>query len=192
MWYADYNTVRNVPQWLRLTAGLGFALALACSATLQQLSLDDMIAQSTAIVRGKVSGSYAAARGPLIYTYYTVQVSETLKGAPQTSVTVAVPGGTANHLRQTVPGAPEFHGGDEFVFFLWTGKSGLTQVIGLTQGLFKLSPGQASDPVATRTASGELMLDRSSGRPVKDRTLVMNLSELRSRIAAALAPGAAK
>jgi len=191
MWYADYSTVRTMRRtvgWALLSV---LGLGLAWTATLEQLSLDDLINQSTAIVRGKVAGSYAAAHGPLIYTYYTIQISETLKGASQNSVTVAVPGGTANHLRQTVPGAPEFSAGDEFVFFLWTGKSGMTQIMGLTQGLFRLASSQSADPVATREASAELMLEHGTGRTVKDQTLVMNLSSLRSRIAGTL-QGAAK
>ena len=173
--------------WLTALAALG--LNLAHSATLQKLSLDGMIAQSTAIVRGTVTGSYAAMSGTIIFTYYTVQVSEQFKGSAQNSITVAVPGGTANNLRQTFPGAPALKTGDQFVFFLWTGKSGTTQIIGLTQGLFKLSTGAAADPVATRTASAELMLDPVTAKPVKDQTLVMNLSDLRARITGASGAG---
>ena len=41
-----------------------------------------MIAKSTAIVRGKVVSSWAGFSGPVIYTHYTMQVSEQLKGDP--------------------------------------------------------------------------------------------------------------
>ncbi len=156
-------------------------------ATLERLSLDDMITKSTAIVRAKVTGSYAAYSGRLIYTHYAIQVSEQFKGGSQGVMDVAAPGGAVNHVRQTVAGAPEFQPGDEYIFFLWTSKSGLTQVIGLTQGLFAIPAGTSADPVATRTSSGELMLAHGSGAPVKNETLVMKVSELRSRIAATLA-----
>jgi hypothetical protein len=53
----------------------------------------------------------------------------------------------------------------------------------LTQGLFALGADNGTDPVSTRSASRELMLDRRTGRPVKDETMVMRLSELRTRIA---------
>ena len=129
------------------------------SATLERLTLDDMIQKSTAIVRAKVTGSFALANGPLIYTHYTLQVDETLKGTRQLQMDVAVPGGEVNHVRQSFAGAPEFGMGSEYVFFLWTGKSGITQVIGLTQGVFALS-GTGSEQVATRAASRELMLER--------------------------------
>jgi hypothetical protein len=156
------------------------AVPLQC-ATLERLSLDDMIAKSTSIVRGKITGSYTAFSGPVIYTHYTIQVTEKLKGSAGATVDIAVPGGTARGLRQSFSGTPAFQPGDEFVFLLWISKAGLNQVIGLTQGLFSVANDGTSDPMATRSASHELMLD-AAGRPVKDQTLTMHLSELRNRI----------
>jgi len=161
-------------------------LPLQC-ATLERLSLDDMIAKATAIVRGKVTNAYAASSGPVIYTHYTIQVEERLKGSGGATVEVVVPGGAANGLRQSFAGAPVFRNGEDYVFFLWTGQSGLTQVLGLTQGLFAVAQDGSPDPVSSRQASRELMLDPKSGRPVKDQTLTMHLSELRSRVASRLA-----
>ena len=74
--------------------------------------------------------------GPVIYTHYQLQVSERYKGAAESTVDLAIPGGVVNGIRQVWGGAPQLDSGDEYVFFLWTGKSGLTQVMGLTQGLF--------------------------------------------------------
>jgi len=159
---------------------LTFCMSPLQSATLERLSLDDMIGKSTLIVRGTVAGASAAASGPVIYTHYTVRVTERLKGQADSTVDVSIPGGTANGLRQTFAGAPTLNKGDDFVFFLYTGRDGRTTILGLTQGLFSLSAG--SDPVSTRAASRELMLDRVTGRPVKDETMVMRLSALRSRI----------
>jgi hypothetical protein len=82
-----------------------------------------------------------------------------------------------------------FQPGEEYVFFLWTGQSGPTQVVGLTQGLFAIAPDGSRDPAVTRAASREVMLAAGTGRPVKDQALVMPLSQLRSRIAAGLAAG---
>jgi hypothetical protein len=150
------------------------------SATLQRLSMTDMIGQSVAIERAKVLSSYTAAQGPVVYTHYKLQVSEQFKGRAISEV--VVPGGTANNVRQFFAGAPQFQPGDEFVFFLWTSKSGLTQIIGLTQGLFSVAPGGDLDPSVTRPASTELMLDTNTGHPVKDQTLLMKLSDLRIQI----------
>src|SRR6266568_3771174 len=49
------------------------SLPLQC-ATMGRLSLDDMITRSTTIVRGKVTGSWAAYTGSVIYTHYQIQV----------------------------------------------------------------------------------------------------------------------
>ncbi len=178
---ADY---RGVKRHFMLALVLTFCTGPLLCATLERLSLDDMIAQSTAVVRGKVTNSYSAFTGRIIYTHYSVQVSEQLKGSARNTIDVAVPGGAANNVRQSFSGAPELQIGQEYVLFLWTGRSGMTQVIGLTQGLFSVAPDSTTDPVATRRASRELMLARGTGQPVKDRTLVMRLSEIRSRIAA--------
>jgi hypothetical protein len=173
---------------------LAYCAVALPAATLERLSLDDLITKSTAIVRGKVLNSYTATSGPVIYTHYRIQASETLKGTPRGVVEIQLPGGVANNLRQDFAGVPQFKAGDEYVFFLWTGRSGATQVMGLTQGLFAVPPGAGADPVTTRSASHEVMLDRGTGREVKDQTLAMHLSELRARIHATRsgAPGTGK
>src|SRR5690242_19051975 len=163
--------------------GLAFGFVPLHGATLERLSFEDMIAKSTAIVRGKVTGSSGAFRGSIIYTHYSIQILETFKGSASAATDVVVPGGAANSLRQSYLGAPQLQTGDEFVFFLWRGPSGLTQILGLTQGLFKISSDGSTDALATRAASTELMLDRGTGHPVKDQTLTMSLSDLRSRVA---------
>ena len=164
-----------------------WVLPLQC-ATLERLSLDDMITRSTSIVRGKVMASWAAYTGSLIYTHYQIQVGEQFKGAGQSSVEVMIPGGTVKGLTSSYSGSPVLSQGHEFVFFLWTSTRGITWITGLTQGLFSLAPGDAgADRMATRSASRELMLDPATSRPVKDTALTMSLSDLRSRIAATLA-----
>ena len=156
-------------------------------ATLERLSLDDMIAKSTGIVRGKVTNSWAAASGVVIYTHYTIQVAERLKGSGGDIEEIVVPGGEVNQLRQSFSGAPVLQTGTEYVLFLYASKDGFTYVVGLTQGLFRISADGTVDPLATRTASRELMLDPASGKPVKDQTLVMHVSDLRSQVSSRLA-----
>ena len=148
--------------------------------------MDDLIGKSTAIVRGAVVDSWAALTGSVIYTHYKVQVSESFKGPRQSSVELVVAGGVVNNLSQSFSGSPTLNKGDEFVFFLWTSRAGLTQIMGLTQGLFAVVPGGSADAMATRAASRELMLDPKTAQPVKDAVLSMRLSDLRSRIAGTL------
>ncbi len=155
------------------------------SATLERLTLNDMAVKSTMVVRGKVLSSRAALTGGLIFTHYQIRVSEWLKGNGAAIVDLAVPGGVANGIRQAVSGAPDFQPGDDYVFFLWTSKAGMTQVIGLTQGLFRVA-GTGTDPTVTRTPSHELMLDAQTHKPVRDEALQMRLSQLRATLTTSL------
>jgi hypothetical protein len=164
--------------------------SLAAGATLERLTLEDMIQKSTAIVRGRVTGSYGALRGSVIYTHYTVQVTERWKGSQASVLDVVVPGGIAQGLRQTFSGAPKLSAGGEYVFFLWTGSSGLTNIIGLSQGVFDLKQA-GKDFVASRPASAEAMLD-ASGRFVRDEAVQFRLTALRNRITTTLARSARK
>jgi hypothetical protein len=163
-----------------LLAGLA-AVTCARATTLQQLSVDDMIQQSTGIVRAQVTGSSSALRGQNIYTYYHLQILETAKGEASREIDVAVPGGTLNGRRDMVPGAPALTTGSQYVVFLWTGRSGLTQIIGLSQGLFlavEEGPGKIR---LARPAATDLMLDKN-GKAVAGQSLGLEWSDLQARI----------
>ena len=155
--------------------------------------MTDLIAKSTAIVRGTVQDSYTAYAGPVIFTHYRVQVAEQWKGSSGAAgaiVDVAVPGGVAKGIEQSYSGAPRFEPGSEYVLFLWTGKSGMTQVMGFSQGVFAIARDGSADPGVTRAATHELMLDPATHAEVNDRPLSMRLSALRAQVTSAL--GAAR
>ncbi len=170
-------------------------LAVGCltglsASTLQRLSLNDMVLKSTMIVQGKVQpGTTAALRGPIIYTHYQITVTTAYKGMPSgPSLDVAVPGGALNGMLQPVAGAPTLTAGQQYVFFLWTSKSGLTQVIGLSQGLFSVTTNAQGQVIVSRGAANALVVD-SSGNPVTDTGLQMPLAQLVSEIQSVLAGG---
>jgi len=157
--------------------------------TLQQLSLGEMTQKATAIVRAKVTGSIEVLRGTDVYTVYHLETLETVKTPNGIRPTdVAVPGGVAEGLRQVVAGAPELHTGQEYVLFLWTSRSGLTQLMGMSQGLFTVERTPAGDVIATRAAAGEQILD-GAGRAVRDETLSMPWAELKSKVMKTLSAG---
>ena len=161
-----------------------FLLSIAAlpAATLEKLTLDEMIQKSTAIVRGRVLGARTAFRGPVIYTFQRLQVTERLKGTADGVVEVAVPGGTLGALRQTFSGAPTLSEGAEYVLFLWTGQNGVTQVIGLSQGVFDLTRNAQGEVVLARPVADAVMLDPRTGAQVQDQPVRMRLSELSQRI----------
>jgi hypothetical protein len=169
---------------------LVWSVAQLSAATLSKLTLDDMINQSTAIVRARIAGSYAAARGPVIYTFYQAQILDRWKGADLSNIDVALPGGTANGLRQAFPGTPQLTEGKEYLLFLWTSKSGLTQIIGLTQGLFDVTQDASGVSTVMRGATSNSMLDPRTGALVKDEAIHMQLKDFGVRIATTLGKGA--
>jgi len=149
--------------------------------TLRQLSLDDMIRQSTTIVRGKAQQTSTSLHGSIIFTHYRIQVTETLKGPLTSQIDIGVPGGVTGGVDQRYAGAPSLSSTQDYVLFLWTSKSGLTQVIGLSQGLFAILTNAVRQPVIVRAAATERMVD-AAGQPVTDSDIQMLLSDLRSRI----------
>jgi hypothetical protein len=158
----------------------------AFAATLEKLSVEEMAQKSTAIVRGRATGSRTAARGPVIYTLHQVQVAEQWKGPVASHVEVAIPGGALNGLRQTFSGAPKLQEGAEYVLFLWTGPNGLTQVIGLSQGKFELAKDSTGAKTASRAASTERILD-GEGKAIEDAPVRIRLRDLDRQIRRALA-----
>jgi len=167
--------------WTSVLLGAALAAPLA-GATLEKLSLEEMVRKSTSIVRVRAEGSRTVQRGLLIYTLTRVTVIERWKGPERSSMEVAVPGGALGGLRQEFSGAPTLKPGAEYVLFLWTGKSGITHVIGLSQGVFELIRDANGKLVVHRPAASATMLDPGTGRPVQDQSLTLALSELRRRV----------
>lgn len=172
---------------LRVPILMAAIAGLAPATTLERLSLDEMAARATSIVRGRVTASWCAARGPLIYTHYRIQVTDRWKGPEASQIEVVVPGGTVGGVRQSFSGTPRLGEGADYVLFLWTGPSGLTHILGFTQGVFDIKRDSTGEMVAARAAAPEALLDPASGRPVNDVPLRLRLDDLSRRIRSALA-----
>ncbi len=172
---------------------LAMSLAILLpAATLQRLSLDDLARKSTAIMHVRALDSYAAQSESIIYTHYRLQVVEWWKGSGGEAAEVVTPGGAVGASRQVFSGAPQLVMGGEYVLFLWRGPSGLTHIVGLSQGLFKVSRDANGQVIATREASAGPMLDPATGHAVGDQSASYHLGDLRQRVGAAIAMGGAK
>jgi hypothetical protein len=126
-----------------------------------------------------------------VYTFYKLQISETLKpvsGQGPVQMDVAVPGGVAQNVRQSVPGAPMLTVGGDYVLFLWAGPNTLTQILGLSQGLFRMTQDPAGNALIVRPAATELMLSKT-GLPVTDQMTNLRWSEVRAQIRKTLGTG---
>jgi hypothetical protein len=170
-----------------LVTGLLGALATLPGSTLRQLSLDDMIRQSTMIVHGTVQPASVIYHGSMIFSHYVIQVTEIYKSpassqSASSQVDFGVPGGSLNGIIQRVAGAPILSVGQDYVLFLWTSKSGLTQVTGLSQGLFSVISSPGAPPMVVRAAAAQTMLN-ATGQPVNSNDISMPLSALKTEIA---------
>jgi hypothetical protein len=165
--------------------------AAASAVTLRQMSMDEMTASATAIVRARVTGSSASQIGPTIYMHYELTVTETWKGAAPGEV--LLPGGTVSGLRQSFPGVPQLSTGSEYVLFVWTSSStGITHIIGFSQGIFNVSQQADGSTQVSRPATAETMHD-ATGREVRDQAISMKLADMKTRVtASAVQPGARK
>ena len=167
-----------------ITLFLASVVAPVGATILQHLALDEMARKSTSVVRARVKDSRQVIRGGDVFTVYRLETLEVLKRGPM-ALELAVPGGVAGGVRQVVAGAPTLRSGKEYVLFLWIDRSGLTQLTGMSQGLFSVDRTVRGDGWASREAIGEQMLD-AAGRPVRDEMLSMSLPELKVKISKAL------
>lgn len=170
----------TLPLGLLLLASLLPGVSRA--ATLEQLSEERLINESTEILRGTVVYCNYNYRPPVIWTVCEVNVTESFKGSPGAKVQVAIPGGIAAGYRQSFEGAPSLVRNTEYVFFLWQGKSGLKQIMGLSQGLMNIAKDDRGNLIIVRGKSNEQMVN-TAGQPVEDTGLTMPLATLRKRAA---------
>lgn len=165
--------------------GIGLALLASqlCATTLERLSLEEMTANSHIIVRATVLGQSAVQRGSLVYTVYSLRVTERLKGEAGNPLQVSVPGGTLGRLRQTFSGSPSLTTGAEYVVFIWKGKSGNLHILGLSQGLFDLKVNQAGEATLSRGVIDAQLVDKT-GKTVQSRPETLTLEQLRQMVRA--------
>jgi len=171
-------------QSLRVALCSALWLAPVWGATLELLSINDLISKSSMIVQAQVTGSSASYTGTVIYTHYKVNVLAQWKGATQSTIDVMVPGGTANGMRQTYPGVPQLVAGQQYVLFLWTSSKGAIYTMGFTQGVFNLATDASGNITAVQMPTTETILAPATGQVVKSQPIRIPLPQLISSIAA--------
>ena len=106
-----------------LVAALAFAFALVpivSSATVvMQLSMEQLTARATLVVRGTVEGARAVSKEDgSIWTVTSLIVTERLKGVGISKVTIKQPGGSLGGMNQSVSGTALFTEGEDVLLFL--------------------------------------------------------------------------
>jgi hypothetical protein len=116
--------------------------SLASATTVQKFSVRELAQKSDAIVMAKVEDQ-SSRQDPTnkeIYTYITISVTESIKGAKgEKSITIRQLGGSVGNIISAVPGMPTFKNGEEVVLFLSAkDRAGYPWVMGLQQGKYSI------------------------------------------------------
>ena len=179
-WFAVSLTAMRIAASILLLTGL----ATLNAATLERLTIEQMAQQATAVVRGRVVEARTARFGALVYTMHRLEAEEQWKGAPIAGLEVAVPGGTYEGVTYSFGGTPELKVGEEYLLFLWTGPSGRTQVVGWSQGVFRVVR-RSDGLVVTRTEAEDSVFAGEDGAE-RSQALETTFDQLAARVRAAL------
>jgi hypothetical protein len=121
------------------------ALASTLSSTLTAsvvvpATLDELASEADLIVHGRVArvDTRQAPRTGRVERVVSLDVLRPLKGSPDATVFVILPGGTFGRYRTVVHGVPEVAEGEEVVLFLRTSPAGVPQLVGLSQGFLRV------------------------------------------------------
>ncbi len=107
-----------------------------------KLDLPHLVHSSEMIVHGRIAGRFCAwdPSHRFLWTHYTLQVADAMKGRPARSLTISEPGGAADGLIMHIAGVPEYSAGEEVVVFLHRTPIGYWRCYGLTQGKYTVDP----------------------------------------------------
>jgi hypothetical protein len=146
------------------------ALAQLCAFNLNAtvmtpMYLDDLTGSSQTIAYATVTGKRTewSADRRMIYTVYTVQAEQYLKGSLGASFEIREPGGERDGEGFYVASVPQYEIGQEAVLFVWTDPAGAHQVTAFEQGSVAIFTSAAGDKVpARRVPLGSYRLVESS------------------------------
>jgi hypothetical protein len=110
----------------------------------------ELTRRANLVVHGLVTARSTTWIGRVIYTLYDVSVQETLKGAPRTTVSIAVVGGARGNVRLSVPGAPDLQNGEQVVIFATPLQGATFTPIGTFDGIVRVRQGNGAATVAPR------------------------------------------
>ena len=110
----------------------------------------ELIVHGTVVsVQGQLTGSRQT-----IESVITVQVADTMKGAPTAQAVFRVPGGRVGRYRRVMVGAPEFTAGDEVILFLKGRAPAMAMPYGLSQGVYRVARRGGTATVTPAVAAG--------------------------------------
>lgn len=125
--------------WILFLGGLVLLAVAASATTLARLKLQDLAQESTAVARMRCLEATSHWDQGEIWTETKFEVLEREKGDLPGIVTVRLLGGNVGHLRSRVDEVPVFRTGEEVYLFLWARQGEPYQVLGWSQGTFRIA-----------------------------------------------------
>ena len=141
----------------------------------------DLVAQSAAVLVGRVAAIASHADRGRIYTDVTVDVDEMLKGDSVPTLTVRVLGGRVGNHAAWVEGSPEFRRGERVLLFVSAYRDGTARVAHFYQGKFSIIRDAGGEDVAVRETPAGVHLPSGAAVPA---TAPRHLRHLRDAIRA--------
>lgn len=115
---------------------------VARATTLVRLSLEQLSQAATVVVRGRVLAQESRwnQAHTQIVTWTSVQITQSLKGAPPSLVAIEQPGGTVGNVHVRVAGTVFFNPQEEFFFFLEPARGDASRflLVGMLQGAYRI------------------------------------------------------
>jgi len=181
-------TLRTLPPTL-LAALLLFGLP-ASATTMLRLDVPELSQNSDAVVHGtvrRVESRWSGDRRRIL-TDVEIQVTESLKGQPGSTVLVIQPGGKMGDIGQMVHGTASFVPGEEVVVFLERKGASAFQLSGMSQGKYQVRRA-ADNPTALAVPDDTqhvLLLDPDTRQASTTARKTLTLQELKAAIRTAL------
>jgi hypothetical protein len=180
-------------KWLTIGLLLPW-IPLARAASLIPMYLDDLTAESQTVVYGRVAAARAEwdDEHDWIYTVYTVEAAQYLKGQLGPTFELVEPGGERDGMAMLVEGVPVFKTGQDAVLFVWTDPQGRHQVTGFEQGAVGIETDAATGariasraiPLGSARAADKTISNlQATGRP-----LAQLLDQVRASVASTRPP----
>ncbi|MEA2605034.1 MAG: hypothetical protein QOF89_6026 [Acidobacteriota bacterium] len=166
---------------------LVLALAMvvpATASTFVALSHHELVAQSDAVVQGRVLkvSSFWDQEGRVIMTEAVVQIEEKIRGNAPSVVVVRTFGGTVGGYTVEAHGFPKFAVNDHLVLYLQNAND-TAEVTGYQQGQYRIVRDKSGVEIAVSAVDGGATLLSRDGRPVASPK-AMRLDVLKTMIRA--------
>jgi hypothetical protein len=125
--------------WILFLCALALLAVAASATTLSRLKLEDLVQESTAVARMRCLGAISQWDKGEIWTETRFEVLQTEKGALPGIITIRLLGGHVGNVHSHVDEVPVFRTGEEVYLFLWAHEGEPYQVLGWSQGTFRIA-----------------------------------------------------